>query len=51
MFPFFTLCNLGHYYSEGVILSTAFTHLLGAAFTNLQNVRWLGYKHWAGLFV
>ncbi|KAF8323960.1 Zinc/iron permease [Clavulina sp. PMI_390] len=39
------------HFGTGVILSTAITHLLNAAFDNLRHVRWLGYKHWPGLFV
>ena len=35
----------------GVILATAFTHLLGAAFRKLAHVRWAGYGNWPGLVV
>ncbi|KAG9019251.1 hypothetical protein FRB90_004813 [Tulasnella sp. 427] len=39
---------VGKHFGTGVILSTAFIHLLSDAFTNLQGLRTLGYKNWPG---
>ncbi|KAG9047129.1 hypothetical protein FS837_002960 [Tulasnella sp. UAMH 9824] len=39
---------IGKHFGTGVILSTAFIHLLSDAFTNLRSLRTFGYKNWPG---
>ncbi|KAG8942349.1 hypothetical protein FRC04_003801 [Tulasnella sp. 424] len=39
---------IGKHFGTGVILSTAFIHLLSDAFTNLTELRTFGYKNWPG---